>query len=128
MKNRDNAIIALRPLLNFEITPTNLVEKFQNTSLRPILKLQNDILLKIFQQYIKKRKGVFYKMNISDQKRYIEHSIKTDSKLKNFVLGIIVGHFTIEEMTFHQNNESEVNRRISTMLIQRLQSQIHNIE
>lgn len=128
MINRDNAIIALRPLLNFEITPTNLVEKFQNTSLRPILKLQNDILLKIFQQYIKKRKGVFYKMNISDQKRYIEHSIKTDSKLKHFVLGIIVGHFTIEEMTFHQNNESEVNRRISTMLIQRLQSQIHNIE
>ena len=39
------------------------VEKFQNDTLRPILKLQNDLLIHVFIQYCQQRKGLFFKLS-----------------------------------------------------------------
>lgn len=124
MDNRDKAIKEVRPLLKFDVEPVTLTEKFQNSVLRPILKLQNNLLLKTFQQYIKKRKGVFNTMDTIHKNRYIEQSLKSDTRLKQFSIGLIVGLFTLEELDLYIGNENEINRRINTMLIQRLQSQV----
>ena len=124
MKNRDAQLITLRPVLEFPTQAVSTLEKFQNTTLRPILKMQNDILVQIFVLKMEKQKANFDKMIGIDQVQYIANVLKKDIKLRNFYLGTIVGHFSIVEYTQYFEQEREYNRRIITMLIQRLQSQL----
>lgn len=122
MENRTVKILDLRPQLNLEIENSTEIEKFQNLTLRPILKLQHDLFVLQFQYYIKKRKKKFRQMDISDQLKYINHTIKTDNHFKNELIGMVVGLFTLEELDYFRNNDNEIKRRISEMTIQRIQS------
>jgi hypothetical protein len=45
-------------------------------------------------------------------------------KLKNRLLGILIGHFTADEFVFFSQNEAELTRRMTDLLVQRLQSTI----
>lgn len=127
MKDRTTQLTQIRPTLDLAKATTEM-EQFQNGTLRPILKFQNLIILQLFRHFIiqrfRKRKNTFGGMDISDQNIFITKAMKTDIRLKNIFLGIVIGHFTAKELTFYHANESEINRRITTLLIQRLQSQI----
>ena len=114
----------IRPVLTFEIEAQTDTEKFQNEVLRPILKMQNDLLIQIFQHYCEKRKGTFDKLSDKDKSIYIEQTIKKDMKFKHYLQGITVGMFTSEEYDEFVENEEELTKRMVNMIIQRLQSQI----
>lgn len=99
--------------------------KFQNATLRPILKLQNDLLVRLFFQYLDKRKqlknGTWLNEQESTQKAaFIKKVVTTDQRLKQYLLGVVVGHFTTEEAEVYLAMESEINKRIWTMMIERL--------
>jgi hypothetical protein len=127
MEKRTLTILAIRPQLNIAVDNATEIEKFQNLTLRPILKFQHNLLTFQFQMYIEKRKKKFRGMDISDQKKYIHHTIKTDNHFKNELIGMVIGLFTIEELTFFKANENELKRRISEMTIQRIQSVIDTL-
>lgn len=127
MEKRTSDILAIRLQLNVSVENTTDIEKFQNLTLRPILKFQHDLLTFQFQKYIEKRKKKFREMDISDQLKYIHHTIKTDNHFKNELIGMIIGLFTIEELVFFKANEGELKRRISEMTIQRIQSVVENL-
>ena len=99
-------------------------EQFQNEVLRPILKSQNELLIAIFRTYIVKRKAAFDNYEKNDKLAYIEQVIKKDQPLRNLFLGIIIGHFSIEQYKIYQPFEEELSRRTITMIIKRLQSQL----
>lgn len=122
MENRTEQLLDLRPQLDLEVKNSTEIEKFQNLTLRPILKFQHDLFILQFQFYIKKRKKKFRQMDISDQLKYINHTVKTDNHFKNELIGMVVGLFTSEELIYFRTNESELKRRISEMIIQRIQS------
>lgn len=124
--NREDHIVALRPAIPhiIEENATSIAEQFQNNSLRPILKLQNQLLLNFFKQYIQKRKGVFYQLTSEKQQAYIQQSIQKDLALRNFLIGSICGFFTIEEWQIYQDHEGELRKRLLQLIITRLQSQI----
>ncbi len=123
---RDTAIKDLRPLIPTIIdkNAVNPAELFQNRTLRPILKLQNDLLDAIFKHYIVKRKNAFHKLNAPKKVAYIENSIRRDLKLKNLLVGVITGHFTLEEWTLFIADEGELTKRMTNLLVQRLTSQV----
>ena len=77
MNDRPNDLLRIRPEIKKTKTfkQTSTAENFQNQTIRPILKLQNPLLLAIFENYIHKRKGVFYDLNIDKKMAYIEHTI-----------------------------------------------------
>jgi hypothetical protein len=127
MENRKKTMVELRPILKLDVEQASELEKFQNITLRPILKFQHLVFVSLFQHYIKKRKNTFYGMNVSDKLLFVDKSIKQDIALKNTMIGLVIGLFTLEEIEFYQENEGEVNRRISTMLVQRLQSVIETL-
>lgn len=123
---RDIEIKKLRPEIP-AIQQDNAVsaaEQFQNETLRPILKFQNELLLAVFKNYIEKRKGVFHGFSYGKKLAYIEQSVRNDLKFRNLLVGLIVGHFTAEEWLTFEKNAAELTRRIVTMLVQRLQSQM----
>lgn len=103
-------------------------EMFQNKVIRPILKFQNDLILKVFKEYCIKQKSVFFKLSINKKLEYIEHSLQRDMKFREFYKGIILGFFTTEAFDEYSQNSSNLNRRIITMLIERLKSQIQLLE
>ena len=119
---REENILKLRPVIELDTTDSMPIETFQNTTLRPILKLQHDLLFQVFKHYIVSRKNAFLDLKAGKRAVYIHDTLKADLKFKNRLLGIIIGHFTVEEYAFFQENETELARRITEMLIKRLQS------
>lgn len=126
MTTRDNALLALRPILTSirETPQTGAEEQFQNHTLRPIIKLQNDLIILMFKNYIKKRKNVFFTLTLDKQLDYISHSISRDIKFRNSLKGILIGQFTTAEYTAYIKNSSVLNKRMMNLVTQRLQSQI----
>ncbi|MFT6723064.1 MAG: hypothetical protein ACJA1V_001129, partial [Flavobacteriaceae bacterium] len=58
MNTRSDAFLSLRPeIQNVQLNSASLQEEsFQNQSLRPILKLQNNLLILVLKQYFSKHK------------------------------------------------------------------------
>ena len=129
MSNRDQFINAFRGETLGDInSQTSDEELFQNQSLRPILKLQNDLYIEIFKFYIIKNKLPFGEFSIDKKLIYIEKTILNDNKFRNLLIGITIGVFKIEEYKSYSKNASGLNRRIITMLIERLKSQVQLID
>ncbi|MDO7703404.1 MAG: DUF2291 family protein [Flavobacteriaceae bacterium] len=103
-------------------------ERFQNNTLRPILKLQNPLFVAVFQNYIENRKGVFYDLSLSKKLIYIENALVKDQKLRNSVKGIVLGQFTVTEYMEYTNYSSALNKRMMQMVVERIKDQVQLFE
>lgn len=125
MRTQDEAILALRGdsigLINEN---SSSEEKFQNQTLRPILKFQNDLFIEVFKNYAVKQKGVFFTLSPEKKMQYIENVIQRDIKFRNSLKGIVIGLFTLEEYQDYILNSSNLNKRMMNLLIERLKSQV----
>ena len=126
MTNRDTNLLAMRPDI-----PTaqpelaaNPIEQFQHATLRPILKGQNDLLISAFLHYTERRKGVFQKLSPDKKAAYIEQALQKDQRFREWMFGLLAGHFTTEEWAFYLDHEPEIRKRITSMLVQRLVDQL----
>lgn len=126
MNDRQNDILRIRPQIKKHQTfeTMSAEERFQNTTLRPVLKLQNPILLASFVNYAIKHKGVFFDIPTEKQLSYIENAIHKDQKFRNALKGIVIGQFTMEEYTVYTQNSSKLNKRMMNLVITRLQDQL----
>lgn len=123
---RDEKLLELRPQIpSLSIDQqTSECERFQNNCLRPILKFQNEMVICLFQDYIEKRKGTFRVLSEAEKLEYINLHLKKDKELSANYIGLVLANLTLEEYKIYQNFKSELNRRIRSLLIQRLQDQI----
>ena len=129
MSQRDVFLKEFRGQTIGSITDQSSVEEqFQNEVLRPILKLQNDLIILSFQNYLSVNKINFNSFTVDKKVTLIENSIHKDSKLRDTFKGIIIGLFTSNEYFLYSKNASNINKRIITMLVERLQSQIQLLE
>ncbi len=121
--NRDSSLKNIRPAIPMivEEAATSVEERFQNTCLRPILKFQHDLLLAVFRSYLELRKGKFYALSKTKRLEYIEHAIRKDLRFKNLLIGIIAGQFTVEEWEIYDAHERELRKRVTGLLVQRIQ-------
>jgi hypothetical protein len=99
-------------------------ELFQNEVLRPILKLQNDLFIASFLNYISKYKRDFYSKTVENKLAVIENAIQKDIKFRNALKGMIIGLFTTDEYALYIQNSSSLNKRMMNLLIERLKSQV----
>jgi hypothetical protein len=103
-------------------------EAFQNQVLRPILKLQNDLFIASFHNYVSKNKTDFYTFSIEKKLNTIENAIQKDIKFRNALKGMIIGLFSTAEYDLYIKNSSSLNKRMMSMLIERLKSQVQLFE
>ncbi|WP_264523908.1 glyoxalase [Flavobacterium sp. N502536] len=103
-------------------------ELFQNQTIRPILKLQNDLFIAVFINYVNKNKADFYSYTVEKKLQTIENSIQKDIKFRNSLKGIVIALFTIEEYDTYIKNSSSLNKRMMNLLIDRLKSQVQLFE
>lgn len=129
MTNRDEQLTSMRPSIevNLDENPENSPGHFQNATLRPILKSQNRLLLQIFRNYLQKVKANFKQLTPPKQQEFIANSIRNDLRLRNMLIGSIIGHFTEKEWEIFAQNEQELTRRIADLLIKRLSDQAEKL-
>lgn len=99
-------------------------EHFQNQVLRPILKLQNDLFLSIFNSYAQNSKVDFYNLTLEKKMALMENAVQKDIAFRNKCQGIIIGLFTAQEYDLYSVNASHLNKRMMSMLLERLKSQL----
>ncbi|WP_338767832.1 hypothetical protein WAF17_06565 [Bernardetia sp. ABR2-2B] len=106
-------------------------ERFQNSTLRPILKLQNKILIAIFKDYITEKEAKktskssksersYSRLSATKQREYIDTVFQKDIKFKSQLLGMIIGHFDLEEYNLYAQNKTGTDRRIINLLKERI--------
>ncbi len=120
---RSKQLKALRPSIPtiLEEQAISSQEQFQNKVLRPILKLQNDLLVAIFKKYAHKRKGVFFDLSNLKKQAYLQQAIQRDQQFRNLLVGSIIGQFTVEEYTQFAEDEQRLVKRMMDMCVKRLQ-------
>lgn len=130
MESRDAVLLDLRPEIpSARILPgMSAEESFQNKTIRPVAKLQNDLLVAVFRNYAKKHKNVFYDLSIDKRMDYIENAVHKDTKFRNSLKGILIGQFTLEEYELYIANSSALNKRMMNIVKERLKSSIQLLE
>ena len=124
-----NQLIKLRPEIHTidHALSSSPIEIFQNKTLRPVLKFQNDLLMAFFKSYLGSNKLQLSSLSDSEAKDAIKKAVQKDQSLKHQLTGIIVGLFSMDELSFYLEHEKELKKRILQMCIQRLQSQLGSL-
>lgn len=130
METRDSILINMRPeIASAKISPNmSADERFQNQTLRPVIKLQKDLLIAVFKNYIRKHKNVFYDLSIENKMDYIENAIQKDTKFRSSLKGMIIGQFIREEYEIYIKNSSALNKRMMNIVKERLKDNIMQID
>ncbi|NJC25979.1 hypothetical protein [Neolewinella antarctica] len=109
----------LRPTLNLA-PATAPLERFQNETLRPIAKLQNDLLIATLNIFLAKRKVKMDQVAVKQRFDKVKELVARDNRLRGLLFGIIIGQFTAAEMAFYGEWEGDINRRLTNLLTERL--------
>ncbi len=118
---------SLRPEIPVDTSGSSPVETFQHETLRPVLKLLNDNLLRLAASYLAKYGTGFSEMDRADQIRKVRNLMTQDSRLKRTAVGMVMGHFTADEFAFYLENRHELRRRIIDLLETRIVDQVDDL-
>ncbi|MAV42103.1 glyoxalase [Flavobacteriaceae bacterium] len=111
----------VRPnLINLINSNTSDIERFQNEVLRPIIKMQNNLLVAFFKNYIKNNKIKFNTLKAEVQENKINTILTKDINFKNILIGSIIGHLEENEIEIYFKYKTEINKRIIQIIKQRL--------
>ncbi|WP_426430369.1 glyoxalase [Winogradskyella sp. HB-48] len=121
MTKRTEYLLSIRPVISSAKIYDSMSsdELFQNKTLRPIIKMQHDLFIAVFKNYVAKHKNVFYELSLSKQLSYIDNAIHKDMKFRNSVKGMIIGQFTEEEYALYIQNSSALNKRMMNIVKER---------
>lgn len=122
MTDRSRNLNQIRPIVASALIYDTMSddERFQNATLRPVIKLQNELFIEVFKNYVSKHKNVFYELSLSKQLDYIENAIHKDMKFRNSLKGMVIGQFTIEEYDIYIKNSSALNKRMMNLVKERI--------
>ncbi len=130
MNQRDVLLLRARPEIPSARVSENMSsdEQFQNKTLRPIAKLQNDLFVEVFKNYIAKHKNAFYGFPVPKKIAFLENAIQRDIKFRNSLKGILIGQFTIEEYRIYIENSSALNKRMMNLVKERILGNLQLLE
>ena len=121
MSDKKTSIRPILPNTKF-IGNENNQEKFQNEVLRPIIKLQNSLILICFHHFLNKLKVDLKQLNEQKRKELIKSLLRTNSQLMTELRGLIIGLLTSEEYSYYLNHRSSINKRIHSIIQIRIES------
>lgn len=118
--NRDKLMISIRPEIpSIDMTKdVSTAESFQNKTLRPILMFQDELIKNLFQA--KSKNPQLTTLNVTDQRHRITKLLESHTVLRNQLIGLVIALMSQKELNIYMANESEMKKRIKTMMIERL--------
>ncbi len=124
MTNTDQLKIELRPTIPTIVNTlqSSSEETFQNEKLRPIIKLQHDLIISHFEYNLKQNCVKIDQLNKEQMKELIVKILKGNGRLQTELRGLVTALFTVEEYCQYLQSLSPINRRINNMVQQRIES------
>ena len=119
----DAALLALRPAVPTEPAEPGTIGAFLHTTLRPVLKLQNDLLLAAVADFVRDHHIPLANASDADRQRLLTELLARNTKLRYTVVGLITGLFTAGEYAFYRPHRPELNRRLLDLARQRVLDQ-----
>ena len=117
---RTEQLLSIRPQLDLLTPPEQSpIERFQNNTLRPILKLQHPITLRMLTDDKNFSKQLFQFQTKEQLHQGINAFVNSNKPFRSQIIGCILGMMTEEEHQIYRMNYSEYNKRMVTMQIQR---------
>ena len=110
-----------RPLLSLKKANSE-EEIFQNKTLRPILKLQHDLIITLAQEFLKSRNITWEKVKEKNPFQWLNINIKRDIPFKNQLIGMVIGQFSKNELDEYLTFQKEMNKRIINMMTEKMVS------
>lgn len=114
-------LVALRPIIhtvrNSDVSP---MEQFQNESLRPIIKMQHDVLMGLVRSQPNFEEILLRKGSAQQFHDRVRTFIVKQPSLKQLLIGMVLGMFTLEELAVYTKHATDFNKRISGMICQRI--------
>lgn len=112
----------IRPQIPTALVNENMTldEKFQNTTLRPVIKMQHDLLFVRLESEL--HQAAFQDLTKEAKKQFIQNVLFKGNAIRSEVVGLISGCFTLEEYGFYRENSKSVNKRILQIVIERVVS------
>ena len=112
----------VRPKLPDTLTEGELKkeELFQNMVLRPVIKMQHDLLIMRVKSHFISKRVLF---NVLDNKKRTEaiiQAFQSDHNLKKEIQGMIIGQLTVLEFQQYLKIERSLNKRIVQMVRNRM--------
>ena len=99
----DDQLRALRPAVPTETPPadaTSTVGNFLHATLRPVLKLQNALLLAAVADFVRDHHIPLAATAPADKQRLLAELLRRNVKLRYTVVGLVTALFTAEEYAF----------------------------
>lgn len=115
--NRSDALLKIRPQLQFNIEANAELEQFQNNILRPILKFQHNLTMTHLE--LSRFKAEKYKSESRTFQVELKKFISNDLSFRNILIGAICGLMTAEEFRFYSNHKSDITKRMLSMQLKR---------
>jgi hypothetical protein len=97
-------------------------EKFQNDVIRPIIKLQHDLIVCNFIHFLARKNIDIATFNENQKNDYLQKLFKTNTELKTELRSLIIGLFTLEEYKEYLKLKPQLNKRINTIIQNRIGS------
>ncbi len=115
MRNEES-LMAMRPDLSHLFSAeAGTIESFQNGCLRPILKMQHDLLIAVAKELPQLTLLISRSNNVEDSKKKTIGFFKQQNQIKYLIIGLVAGHFTLNEWKTYSVNSNEFNKRIINM-------------
>ncbi|PKR79806.1 glyoxalase [Brumimicrobium salinarum] len=114
-----------RPILPAEINENvvSAAEQFQNEVIRPIIKMQSDLLFAHLSQQLKSSKIKLDQLPDAKKEQSLTSLFEKNQAFKREVLGMIIGQFSMEEYSEYVKMQKELNRRIRQIVLNRVLEQ-----
>lgn len=114
---RNETLLHLRPEIKFDRNKTSLdIETFQNNTLRPILKWQNDIIIHLLNNNFAEHTMPIDK---KEQLVFITKYLSKNLVLKQQLIGICIGLFTDDEIEYYLENRKTINSRLNQLILKK---------
>ena len=112
----------VRPKLPDSLTEGELKEEelFQNMVLRPVIKMQHDVLILRVKSYFVSKSVMFNVMDKNKRALAIEQAFTNDNSFKKEIQGMILGQLNTSEYQLYLNYERTMNKRIIQIVRNRM--------
>lgn len=111
-----------RPVITKAIvtTDTSPEEAFQNTVLRPIIKMKHDLLIAYTRNYLTHKKHDFALLSKEKKVNYLTSCFEQDQTLRSELRGLVIGQFSVDEYERYCQTSNATNRRIMNIIKERM--------
>lgn len=116
----ESDLTALRPSLELSVAQSSEEERFQNLVIRPIVKMQHELLINLVQHFPHFNNVMKSRDNYQKFRENLTVYLNKNQSTKHQLIGAVIGMMTMSELTEYMYNTQVFNKRIVNIIAKRV--------